>query len=648
MLSVAKIQRRNAWRYFVRGVAFGDGRRPVGQSLRDAQERAGIPPGVWWGRGLPGLGLTAGAVVTERQLELLFGEMRHPDADRIERERLADGVTPAAARLATVLGQPVEEIEQRDAIPLLGLEFVVRPQASLLVLWVLGDDHTREVIERAHARAVAKVLRWLEDEVAEIRWASGRERAKPPGLVVAAFRHFDNRDGFPLLHHHLLILNRAQRADGSWYALDTRRLYRHAVAAGTLYTLAITTEVCEELGLATVPREVTPGLRPVMEIAGVDTELIEWKSTRRARIEDALETITDQYVKEHGRLPDERARHGLGWWAAQDTRPDKKTPKPLAQLLAWWRASAILNFGKAVIAGLLERCRAAAAVIRARVRPLVDTALAALDVAAVVYAVRNAFARRHVLAEARRHLLETLRGRAYPPGLDDYIADQALARHSRRLTVPQPGHRAPAPDLITYTADFPWPARWFIAGTDGKPRSATRYERAKVASLALQNAIRAARTAPPPVRDGAPAATTPPAHTDDRHHHDDRAAAGPPHAVDHPDRDAVLTPVQRAVAVHAHQQAAMPQEYAEGRTTDPATWTTAPERLAALAKLTAATEARKRSLPEADAGRRALADGELPGPAAEQRPAPRRRQEHEHPQQPGHDHGQNQGRGVQP
>ncbi|WP_245876932.1 hypothetical protein [Streptomyces uncialis] len=37
------------------------------------------------------------------------------------------------------------------------------------------------MIERAHERAIAKVLEWLEDEVAEIRWASGRKRAKPPG-----------------------------------------------------------------------------------------------------------------------------------------------------------------------------------------------------------------------------------------------------------------------------------------------------------------------------------------------------------------------------------------------------------------------------------------------------------------------------------
>ncbi|MGW3168462.1 relaxase domain-containing protein [Streptomyces sp. NPDC001142] len=44
------------------------------------------------------------------------------------------------------------------------------------------------------------------------RWSSGRGRAKTPTLV-AALRHFDNRDGFPLLHDHCLVLNRVQRPD---------------------------------------------------------------------------------------------------------------------------------------------------------------------------------------------------------------------------------------------------------------------------------------------------------------------------------------------------------------------------------------------------------------------------------------------------
>ncbi len=161
MVSVAKVRRRNAWRYYVRGVAFGDGRRPVDQSLKAAQEEAGLPPGRWRGRGLAGLGLTEGAEMSERQMELAFGQGRHPDADRIEQRLLDDGVDPAAARRATVLGQPIEEIEARNQTPLLALDFTFRPQASLTVLWALGDAHTRRAIERAHERAVAQALRWL-------------------------------------------------------------------------------------------------------------------------------------------------------------------------------------------------------------------------------------------------------------------------------------------------------------------------------------------------------------------------------------------------------------------------------------------------------------------------------------------------------
>lgn len=200
----------------------------------------------------------------------------------------------------------------------------------------------------------------------------------------------------------------------------------------------------------------------------------------------------------------------------------------------------------------------------------------------------------------RRHLGETLRGRALAPGLDDYIADQALARHGRQLTVPQEGRRAPAPDQITHTADFPWPARWWIASIDGKPpRAATRYERARVASLALQNAIRAAR-ATPAARDDTPAAATASAAA--------HQAAAAPYAVDHPDRDAALTPAQQVAAVHAHQQAAMSGEYLEGRTTDPATWMHTPENLSRLAAFTREADARRRTIAERQQPEQSTAD----------------------------------------
>lgn len=42
----------------------------------------------------------------------------------------------------------------------------------------------------------------------------------------------------------------------------------------------------------------------------------------------------------------------------------------------------------------------------------------------------------------------------------------------------------------------------------------------------------------------------------------------------------------------------MPQEYLEGRTTDPATWMTSPQNLARIAALTRAAEARSRTVEE--------------------------------------------------
>jgi putative alpha-1,2-mannosidase len=79
----------------------------------------------------------------------------------------------------------------------------------------------------------------------------------------------------------------------------------------------------------------------------------------------------------------------------------------------------IHRFGAALVDGLLARARAAAAAIRRRVRPVVDVALAAVDVAAVVYVMCGSFVRRHLLAEARRHLAQTLRGRPVPTTFSD-------------------------------------------------------------------------------------------------------------------------------------------------------------------------------------------------------------------------------------
>ncbi|MER7050630.1 relaxase domain-containing protein [Streptomyces jumonjinensis] len=106
----------------------------------------------------------------------------------------------------------------------------------------------------------------------------------------------------------------------------------------------------------------------------------------------------------HG-LATARTRAKLNRMAARQTRPPKrKTARSLAQLRERWRASVIPRFGADLIDTLLDLDRAASAAIRARIPAVVDLALAAVEVAAVVFVMNKdgTLHRHHLLAEACR------------------------------------------------------------------------------------------------------------------------------------------------------------------------------------------------------------------------------------------------------
>ncbi|MGW1007726.1 MobF family relaxase [Streptomyces sp. NPDC002520] len=566
-VDIRVIRAGQMYRYYLRQTVVGDGRRPARTPLRAAQEQAGVPAGRWMGRGLAVLGLTPGEEVTESQLRNLFGERgRHPYADRIEADRLAKGDSPKKAFKAGALGRRVT---------VTGVDFVFRPQPTIYLLWALGDEETRRVIEAAHERAIERVLEWIEDEVAVIRYGKdGIYRVRPPGgLVAARFRHYEARSGMPLLHDHLLLSVKGQRLDGKWGSIHTLALHENTVAASALYNEIVAAEVCEALGLATEPRTVTPGRRPVMEIAGVPHELIRWTSRRSDQIAACLEDLEHEYVTavdDDGELKflpvvSERARAKLNQIAARKTRPPKQKTRPLAQLRAWWKTSAILTSGVAadVITSLLEYARAAAAAIRARVAAVVDVALAAVDVTATVFVMNDGgrFHRRHLLAEARRHLALVLRGRRRDPGLDDQIVAAAISTHCLDISEPKTV-RGLESGYRLYTA------RWALSDLPARPRPPT--------------------SAPdpdrhPPADPGEPAAPRPPRQDAGEWEiprlplqYDRAVLAGA--VVREKLRTATTATVRgRAYDVVAHQQAAMPEQLLAPQAADPEHDDQAPE-----------------------------------------------------------------------
>ncbi|WP_374115726.1 hypothetical protein [Streptomyces sp. NK15101] len=69
---------------------------------------------------------------------------------------------------------------------------------------------------------------------------------------------------------------------------------------------------------------------------------------------------------------------------------------------------------------------------------MVDIALAAVDVTATVFVMNDGgrFRRRHLFAEARRHLALVLRGRRRAPGLDEEIVAAAISTHCLDISEP--------------------------------------------------------------------------------------------------------------------------------------------------------------------------------------------------------------------
>ncbi|MFD9606677.1 MobF family relaxase [Streptomyces sp. NPDC059970] len=490
----------------------------------------------------------------------LFGERgRHPYADRIEADRLAKGESPKKAWKASALGRRVK---------VTGFDLVFRPQPTIYLLWALGDDETRRVIEAAHERAIERVLEWIEDEVAVIRYGKdGIYRDRPPGgLVAARFRHYEARPGMPLLRDHLMLSMKGQRLDGKWGSVHSEALLENNVAASALYNETVAAEVCEALGLATEPRTVTAGRRPVMEIAGVPHELIGWTASRGDQIAACLEDLEHEYftsVDDDGEprfLPvvSERARAKLNRIAAKMTRPPKKKEvRSLAQLRADWKKNAIDTSKVAVdiIESLLERARAAADAIRARVAAVVDVALAAVDVAAVVFVMNGGgrFHRRHLLAEVRRHLALVLRGRRRDPGLDDRIVGAALETYCLDISEPKTT-RGLLSDYRLYTA------RWALSGLEP-----TRRPPPPVPDPDRQ----------PPADPGEPASHRPPDQDPGEWEiprvplsYDRAVLAGA--VVREKLRTATATAVRgRAYDVAAHQQAAMPEQLLAHQDADP-------------------------------------------------------------------------------
>ncbi|WP_328973923.1 MobF family relaxase [Streptomyces sp. NBC_00239] len=337
------------------------------------------------------------------------------------------------------LGKFVKQQEgskPRNAVA--GFDLVFSAPKSVSVLWALGDEQLRQTIEQAHLQAISDTVQWLEQNATMTRTGVNgvAQEDVHRGLIATRFRHFDNRHSEPMLHDHVVVSNKVMGLDGKWRALDSALLYSQNVPASELYNQRVVEEVCARLDLRAEPREVTPGKRPVMEIAGVGYDLIEAHSGRSMSIKERTAELVEQYRQKHGYEPSQKALIALTQQATLDTRPEKKAARPLADMRVDWRRSAVEKFGVQRVDGLLEDARAAAATNRPHPAALarIDIEKAAREVLTTVDDYRSVWGRRQVLAEARRWVMTATKGTVMGGDLADRITERVLNVEAINIT----------------------------------------------------------------------------------------------------------------------------------------------------------------------------------------------------------------------
>ncbi|MDQ4112082.1 MAG: relaxase domain-containing protein [Actinomycetota bacterium] len=103
-MGLHKLTAGDGYTYLTRSVAVHDATDRGHTGLGEYYSEEGESPGRWWGAGLQGLNLAPGDEVTEQQMKDLFGQGRHPDAERLERAALDRGASPIEAAKAANLG----------------------------------------------------------------------------------------------------------------------------------------------------------------------------------------------------------------------------------------------------------------------------------------------------------------------------------------------------------------------------------------------------------------------------------------------------------------------------------------------------------------------------------------------------------------
>ncbi|MGW5106118.1 MobF family relaxase [Nocardia sp. NPDC004123] len=311
-----------------------------------------------------------------------------------------------------------------------GFDITFSPVKSVSALWAIAPKAVSEKVAAAHEATVDDAISWLEKHGVFTRLGrNGVRQVDVEGLVAARFTHRESRCGDPDLHTHMLIANRVRTLDGRWRTLDATVIYRLVVTVSEIYNSRLEQHLEADLGLSFSERAGTdPTKRPIREITGMPSSLVEFWSRRDSAITAQLGELTAAFQHSLRREPMPKELFALMERATLETRPAKHRSRTRAQQRADWRAQA-----ESVLGGRKAMADTTSAIISQRSPPprgrigAEGIARIAQQVLATVSAQRPTWQWHHVRAEAERRLRGRL-PRDHWAATVDAVISEALSR----------------------------------------------------------------------------------------------------------------------------------------------------------------------------------------------------------------------------
>lgn len=262
--------------------------------------------GWWTGRGAAILNMSG--VVTQRQMQNLIGEGRHPETgSKLGRSwqihpPMTDPVRLAAVQKALAKLPEDATVEQRDKVwhdimtrpephAVAGLDVTVSLVKSASLLYAFGDDKVKADVMAAHHAGVRAMLVHLERHGAFTRvGAGGLRQIETAGLAAMVFDHRMSRERDPQIHAHVVVSAKVRTVgrDGAeqWLALDGKAFYQATTAARIAYERAVEHSLARSRGVRFAARAGSD----IREIVGIGADNLRQYSKRRAAVVQEMDT----------------------------------------------------------------------------------------------------------------------------------------------------------------------------------------------------------------------------------------------------------------------------------------------------------------------------------------------------------------------